>query len=382
MRLQHYLPFVCTLALASASLAHAAVPERYKITELNTLAGTYSYASGINDLGQVAGSVSAWSASEGRGPNRAAVFSAGGVTELGFLPGDNRSSASNINNAGAVVGSSDIIPPGPGYYSQRAFVHHGTMSDFGTSAYFYTSPNDINEAGQIAGGYFDTGAGFPSQYRAFVYADGKMNDLGTLGGKHSYADAINDKGTAVGSSTLADDSTYRAFVYEDGVMKQLGTLGGPGSSAFDINNHGQIVGYSNPAGSGRHHAFLYDDGVMTDIGEIGFLAQTMSYAIAINDGGDVLGYAQRSLSPWGRAYFLYSDGQVYDLETLLDPAGGWTIEDVVGINDAGQIAINAYKQGVGYQALRLDPVSVVPEPAHWSMLLAGLGVLGVAARRR
>src|SRR5574341_2532253 len=51
-------------------------------------------------------------------------------------------------------------------------------------------------------------------------------DLGTLGGTSSWARDINDEGQVVGDSQTINDHDGRAFVWRDGRMKQLGTLGG------------------------------------------------------------------------------------------------------------------------------------------------------------
>ena len=71
------------------------------------------------------------------------------------------------------------------------------------------------------------------------------DDLGTLGGRNSYAFGINNQGDVVGSSETADQQ-YHAFVYADGVMLDLNLrvaldAGWVLEYASDINDRGQIV---------------------------------------------------------------------------------------------------------------------------------------------
>jgi probable HAF family extracellular repeat protein len=58
-----------------------------------------------------------------------------------------------------------------------------------------------------------------------------------------------------------------AFLWRDGVMTDLGTLGGFTSAASGINDKGQVVGYSDtPTSNGELHGVLWDHGKVTDLG--------------------------------------------------------------------------------------------------------------------
>jgi probable HAF family extracellular repeat protein len=80
-------------------------------------------------------------------------------------------------------------------------------------------------------------------------------DLGTLRGRLSTANAINDLGQDVGISDTARHF-WHAFLWQNGKMRSLGTPGGRDISPTGINNRGQLVGYSDTA-SGKSHAVLW-----------------------------------------------------------------------------------------------------------------------------
>ena len=99
-----------------------------------------------------------------------------------------------------------------------------------------------------------------------------ITDLGTLGDPGdtsiSVGLAINASGQVTGYSQF--DLGTHAFLYSDGVMKDLGTLGGTDSYGRSINDSGQVAGDSLLSGSSQGtsdfvHAFLYSGGVMQDL---------------------------------------------------------------------------------------------------------------------
>ncbi len=120
------------------------------------------------------------------------------------------------------------------------------------------------------------------------------------------ARAINDEGQVVGSSLTSSGETH-AFLWQDGEMADLGTLGGSASYATGINDQGQIVGYATPAGGGQH-AFLWQGGVMTDLNSLlsNGAGWTLTTATAINASGQIVGYG-RTPSGLTHAYLLTPD---------------------------------------------------------------------------
>ena len=109
--------------------------------------------------------------------------------------------------------------------------------------------------------------------------------LGAFHGE-SGATGINTRGQIVGESAIQPDKLRtHAFLWSDGVLRDLGTLGGNSSAALDINDRGQIVGESRTSGDRAPRAFLWESGEMWDLGTL----DRFSVATAVNDRGRVVG---------------------------------------------------------------------------------------------
>jgi len=173
-----------------------------------------------------------------------------------------------------------------------------SITDLGTlPGEYYSEAYGLNNSGQVVGISFEGGNGIS----AFLYSDGVMSDLGTLGGYLSYAYGINNGGQVVGISGTAGYAAAHAFLCSAGVMSDLGTFGGSyngvGSEANGINNSGQVVGYTY-TGGGLERAFIYAGGVMIDLNTLILTNSgwTLDEATAINDNGQIVGYG---LNPEG-----------------------------------------------------------------------------------
>ena len=301
------------LGLATLAVETAAAPRarRPAVIDLGTLPGDYfSSASDINHRGQVVG----WSLGPS-GQFRAFIWEEGVMTELPLLAGARFASASAINERGQIVGASGDA------FSRAALWNDGEVIDLGqlpgATGCFALA---INNRGQIAG-TCDLATGGPG---AFLWDDGHMIALGTLpGGGFTYASAINNDGAVVGGALTATGE-YHAFAWRKGEIADLGTLpGGFNSMAGGINDRGTVVG-SSDTGSFEPLAVLWNHGPAVSLGTLP--GETWSQGIAINHRGQVVGRS-------GQRPFLWDDGAMEELTTL---QGGTGIG--FAINNRGDIA--------------------------------------------
>jgi probable HAF family extracellular repeat protein len=280
------------------------------------------------------------------------------IQNLGTF-GGNFSTAVSVNNLGQVVGgatntTTDPYAAGvgpcwslncwPSATQWRAFLwQHGVKTDLGTLG----TGNDavaglVNAHGQVAGvSYTNMTAnqttGIPTQ-DPFFWEQGKpMVDAGTLGGTLGYPTWLNNKGQLVGQSNLAGDQKNHPFLWVKGKkMQDLGTLGGDSGTAMWINDAGEIVGGAWTNGNRTFHAVLWRNGKPHDLGVLPGYKHSLAYSI--NSTGQVIGCLTNDLNAGCSLGFLWENGTMYDLNKLVPPGSGITLNMPLNINDHGDIA--------------------------------------------
>jgi probable HAF family extracellular repeat protein len=338
---------------------------RYSVVKLDTLGGTQGGANSINNRGWVTGLAN----QAGDQTAHATLWLGGRTIDLRTLGGPNSAVSWPVkNDRGEIVGISETADVDP-------------LGETFSCAAFFGTPHTGHSC------------------RGFLWRDGAMRGLGTLGGNNSYATGANNRGEVVGwAENTTHDSTctppqvlqFRAVVWgpKDNQIQELPPFPGDSTSAATaINDRGQVVGISGPCDRARgrfsaKHALLWQNGVPRDLGSFGGIA--WNTPTAINQRGDVAGFADfpgdqggglnahaflwtgtgpirdlgvlsgdaislafginnrrhvvgQSIGANGSRAFIYRDGVLTDLNTLVAPGSPFLIY-ANDINDRGEIA--------------------------------------------
>ena len=348
-----------------------------------------------------------------------------------------KSTATDINNSGQVIGTAydpDAPHTNVGYILDTTTGTTTKLDVFPASVMKLCS---INESGQIAGYYQQAPNNVNEQ--AFVWENGLLKDLSTLGGTISQAYDINDNGEIAGYSYIPSGfytNGYPRATYWESTSADAYDVGDLKTSmnaayACAINNNGVVAGYSY-TDTWKEHAFLWsgdenDDPVDIDINGqysyptaindsgivVGYAMENDydadAYAVAwdvdnnlivlptlagatslchdVNEDGVIVGYADYDPNIQSRHAVVWIDGVIYDLNDCIE-SSEYELAEAYGINDLGQIvgvadytywdeANSTYNTTQRGFILNLSSVSStpIPEPASCIMLIMGLAGL-------
>lgn len=339
----------------------------YSVINLGTLGGTGSNGfGGVNNRGWVTGDANL----AGDQNEHAVLWRDGVITDLGTLGGPNSSVPMPVKDGrGFVVGVAQIAEVDPlgelwgatfvctpsvscqGWQNLlRGFVwKNGVMTALPTLGGNNSGALGVNNRGQVVGAA-ETANQDPNcvppqvlDIEAVVWGPnpGQIEVLPVFPGDSvAAASAINDHGQVVGTSGPCQFglASRHAVLWQHDTVTDLGSLGGMMSNgAYAINNRGQVVGQSDLPGDTVTHAFFWQNGVMTDLGTLP--GDSNSIAYDINDKGQVVGVScdvNFNCRP-----FLWDDGVMTDLNTLIPPNSPLYLTFGSGINDLGEITGSA-----------------------------------------
>jgi uncharacterized membrane protein len=208
---------------------------------------------------------------------------ASGYSQPATLPtliGGGRGLARAINASGVAAGESQAMAGG-GMVTRAVSWTGNTVTDLGwLSGDNFSSAWGINSSGTTVGRSCNASGGCRPFRRP---AAGPMTSLPNLGGLNGVAYAINDAGIAVGSSDASLSTPHAVRWNVAGVITDLHPAGASWSVAYDINAGGTIVG-EIVNGFGTHYAYKWNpDGT-------GNIISPANYsAVAISDNALITG---------------------------------------------------------------------------------------------
>lgn len=220
--------------------------------EVLQIDGDNSRAHGTNEVGDsgetwVVGSTRAFAST-----TRGFVYrrETGEFTSIGLLPGGTQSWAIKVNRHGQVACNST------GVLQRACLWRAGEMLDLGVlPGLAHSNVRGLNDLGHVVGSSYVPPPHDPVT-RGFIWRDGVMEDLGQLPGTgRTTPHAINNRDEVVG------ESSEQAFLWRNGAMINLNQYLPAGSPwavlavARDINDHGLIVG-TGVLSNGKRRPFL------------------------------------------------------------------------------------------------------------------------------
>lgn len=350
--------------------AGSATSSQYTVAALSPLAGASAGANSINNANWASGVSSLSSSSY----IHAALWENGGSPiDLGTLGGPNSAVEWPVkNDHGLISGISEtsasqrlgelwscalgFFPQPPSGHICRGFAwENGTMTELPTLGGNNGFAAGANDAGTIVGWAEtrkrDSTCTSPQvlQFEAVIYGQHgkKIRELHPMrGDPDGAATEINDRGDVVGISGICDQAVGRftakhAVMWRHGKILDLGSLGGVAwNTPMAINDKGEVVGFSDlsgdQSGNPNFHAFLWTKRRgMVDLGTLP--GDAYSEALGINDAGVIVGASYGANFSTSRA-FIYQNGTMTDLNSLVATSSSLYLLYANDINDAGVIA--------------------------------------------
>ncbi|HLX45859.1 MAG TPA: hypothetical protein VKR43_20590 [Bryobacteraceae bacterium] len=307
-----------TVLPAQTQPNHQPPPPHYRVIDLGQV-GLNGQPFAVNNGGLVAGGVQTGSTVH------AALWFLGRMVDLNTpgLKGPN-SMAFGMNQWGQAVGEAQTNRPDPKGEDFCGFAALGLQSSGATCV-------------------------------PFVWQNGAMNALPTLGGGNGFAEQINSLGEVAGTAenNVADSTCpsggpqklqFKPVLWQNGEIHALPTHSGdPDGNAHAINDRAQAAGESGVCGAFNPiwltnlqplHALLWEDGKAIDLGSLGGTGHGNGIsALNLNNRGQVIGFSDLKGDASFHGFVWNQGSGMQDLGTVR----GDVNSAAIGINDQGQI---------------------------------------------
>jgi probable HAF family extracellular repeat protein len=297
----------------------------------------------------------------------ALLWRKGVKTDLGTLGGPNSTpngfmTSSSVGQRGEIVGAAESSSPDPlgenfflcgfndGLLCLPFLWEDGVMTPLPTLGGNNGAAFQINNRGQVVGGAENTThdptcvAPQVLHFKPVIWEEGEIHELPTVAGDpDGVAFAINDRGQAVGVSADCTLTPGHALLWHEGKAIDMGTLGGLALAPSDINNEGQVVGVAFVPNGPNVEAFLWQHGYVRGLGTLP--GDASSSGNAVNDKGQIIGQSV-DVNNNGRG-FIWQDGVMTDLNTLISADSNLYLVDPQDINAGGEIVGGAVQKSTG-----------------------------------
>jgi probable HAF family extracellular repeat protein len=348
---EHSLRQVSISAVGLLLAITAAAQTSYRVTDLGALHdGVFGCAMGLNNRGW-AESMDGYLDVKGNFVGRAVINVDGLKVDLGTLGGrDSWIYWGGINEQGEAVGEAetsilerngeDFCGFGTGLTCRPFLWQNGDMKALPTLGGNNGLASAINNRGQITGKAqtMVTDPGCPPYQIAppVLWEKGKVRQLPTVAGdSDGYALGVNDLGEVVGGTGTCSGDNH-AVLWENGTAHELPNLGNASyNEALAINNQGQIVGLVSSPDGATFYAALWQNGTITNLGTLP--GDFAALATGINNKGQVVGSTLDSSFNWAHG-FIWQDSVMTDLNTLFPADSNLYATMANKINSRGQIS--------------------------------------------
>jgi uncharacterized membrane protein len=282
-------------------------------------ATTFTVVMGNDNRGRTAGAYV-----DRRGKLRGFKIEKGEFTTID-VPGAAATFASQINDAGQIVGAYSSEPDTPLLQAEHGFLlDENGFTTIDVPGAVQTRVFGINNAGLIVGEYLDSA----DTYHGFLLDNGTFTTIDAPApATDTTLTGINDSGRIVGTAyTGVGTGIAHGFVWDSGTFTTIDVPGFAQTRPWGIDNRGRIAGYANDL-DGATHGFVFENGTFTAVDAPD--AQLTTRVFDINDAGQLVG-----------AYDLVSHGYLQEGNgrfTTIDVPGPVLETTPFGINNRGAI---------------------------------------------